>query len=89
MNASRKWVDLLQVSSVHAIGGSTLGSQGHSPPKSWLGPPNLALLLTHCGQLILRKIRKIDAIRCQFLKANNNNNNNNNHLTASFPGQPG
>ena len=38
------------------------------PPKSWLGPPNLAVLLTHCGQLILRKISTFDATRCQILR---------------------
>jgi len=33
-------------------------------------PPNLAVLLTHRGQLILRKISKSDAIRCQILRLN-------------------
>jgi len=42
------------------LGGSTLGP-GHSLP-------NLAVLLTHCGQLILRKISKSDATRCQILR---------------------
>jgi len=37
-------------------------------PKSWLGPENLAVLLTHSGQLILRKISKFDATRCQILR---------------------
>jgi len=39
-------------------GGSTLlpeGERGTGPSKSWLGPRNLAVLLAHCGQLILRK----------------------------------
>ena len=32
-------------------------------------PPDLAVLLTHCGQLIVRKkISKFDAIRCQILR---------------------
>ena len=31
-------------------------------------PQNLAVLLTYCGQLILRKIRKFDATRCQILR---------------------
>jgi len=50
-------------------GGSTLGPAGGiaPSPKSWLGPPNLVVLLTHCGQLILRKISKFDATRCQIL----------------------
>jgi len=29
-------------------------------------PPNLAVLLTHCGQLILGKISKFDASKCQL-----------------------
>jgi len=55
-------------------GGSTLGPGGQAP-KSWLAPsqfaarpPNLAVLLTHCGQLIIRKISKFDATRCQILR---------------------
>jgi len=31
-------------------------------------PPNLAVLLTHCGQLILRNISKFDATRCQIMR---------------------
>jgi len=31
-------------------------------------PPNLAVLLTHCGQLILRKISKLDATRCHIIR---------------------
>jgi len=47
------------------------GSTG--PSNSWLGPKfdrplNSAVLLTHCGQLILRKISKFDATRCPILK---------------------
>jgi len=42
---------------------------GHSPlPQIVAGPPNLAVLSTHCGQLILRKISKFDAIRYQTLR---------------------
>jgi len=41
----------------HAV----VGVGGHMPPKSWLAP-NLAVLLTQCGQLILRKISKFDAM---------------------------
>jgi len=37
------------------------------PPK-FSRPLNLAVLLTHCGQLILRKISKFDATRCQILR---------------------
>ena len=40
---------------------------GAQAPKSWL-PRNLAILLTHCGQLIVRKISKFDATRCQILR---------------------
>jgi len=36
-------------------------------------PPNLAVLLTHYGQLILRKISKLDATRCQILRLNAQN----------------
>ena len=48
-------------------GGST------SPSNSWLGPKfdrplNSAVLLTHCGQLILRKISKFDVTKCQILR---------------------
>ena len=33
------------------------------------GPSNLAVLLTHCGQLIFRKkISKSDAARCQIIR---------------------
>jgi len=40
---------------------------GAHTPKSWLGPPNLAVLLAHCGQLILgKKTSKFYAIRCQI-----------------------
>jgi len=49
-----------------ASGGSTLGL----PPQIVASPPptNLAVLLTHCDQLILRKISKFDAISCQILR---------------------
>jgi len=45
--------------------GRGAGAQAH---KSWLGPPNVAALLTHCGQSIRRKISKFAAIRCQILR---------------------
>jgi len=55
-------------------GASTLGAQAlqivattppakFSRPQIVARPPNLAVLLTHCGQLILRKISKFDATR--------------------------
>jgi len=37
-------------------------------PQIVARPPNLAILLTHCGQLILKKISKFHAIRCQILR---------------------
>jgi len=50
-------------------GGSTLGPGGHRPLQivAIPLPPNLAVLLTHGGQLILRKISKFDATRCHIL----------------------
>ena len=53
-------------------GGPTLGpggqapNRGYAPPKLWLGLRNLVVLLTHCGQLILRKISKFDATDVRF-----------------------
>jgi len=44
------------------------GAGWHRPFQIVTGPPNLAVLLTHCGQLILRKISKFDATRCQILR---------------------
>ena len=45
------------------------GGGGAQTPKSWLAPPpNLAVLLTRCRRLILRKISKFDATRCQILR---------------------
>ena len=42
---------------------------GHRPLQIVARPPNLAVLLTHCGHLILRKkISKFDATRCQILR---------------------
>ena len=37
-------------------------------PKIVARPPNLAVLVTHCGQLILSKISKHDDTRCQILR---------------------
>jgi len=44
------------------------GGGGHRPLQIVASPLNLAVLLTHCGQLILRKISKFDAIKCQILR---------------------
>ena len=41
------------------------GAGGTGPPHRGKAPPNLAVLLTHCGQLILREISKFNATRCQ------------------------
>ena len=41
-------------------GGFTLGPGGYKP-QIVARPPSLAVLLTHCGQIILRKISKFDA----------------------------
>jgi len=43
------------------------GRGGDRPSISWLGPHFFAVLLTYCGQLILRKISKYDVTRCQIL----------------------
>jgi len=55
-----------------STGSSTLGLGGAKAPKSLLAPPPQKnnLVLTYCGQLILRKISKFDAdaTRCQILK---------------------
>ena len=48
--------------------GCALRQGGTVPPKSWLGPPNLVVLSTHCGQFILRKNSKFEAIRCYILR---------------------
>ena len=37
-------------------------------PQIMARPPNLAVLLTHCGQLVIRKICIYDATRCQVLR---------------------
>jgi len=40
-----------------------------APPQIAAMSPNLAVLLTHCGQLILKKISKLDAATgCQILR---------------------
>jgi len=53
------------------------GDGGTQAPKSWLPPPpNLAVLLTHSGQLILRKNSKFDATRCQILRLTQNSAQN-------------
>ena len=45
-----------------------LGPRFNRPPKLWLVPPYLAVLLTQCGQLLLSKIGKFDVTRCQILR---------------------
>ena len=41
---------------------------GHRPLQIVARPPNLVVLLTHRGQLILGKISKFDATGCQILR---------------------
>ena len=52
----------------HAGAGGGDGPTNLAAPKLWLGLSNLAVLLTHCGQMILRIISKFDATRCQILR---------------------
>ena len=51
-------------------GGCTLGpvGGGGTGPPNRGETPNLAVFLTHCGRLILRKISNFDATRCQILR---------------------
>ena len=50
-------------------GRSTLGLGAQSPPPQIVArPPNLAVLLTHPGPLILGKVSKYDTTRCQILR---------------------
>jgi len=44
------------VHTVKSSGGSALGPGGHRPLQIVARPPNLAVHLTHCGQLILIKL---------------------------------
>jgi len=46
----------------------TTPAQFSRPPNCAMYPRNLAVLLTHCGQLILRKISTFDSTRCQILR---------------------
>ena len=41
---------------------------GHEPLQIVAKPQDLAVLLTHCGQLLLRKISKFGATRCHILR---------------------
>ena len=79
MTSTAFYSTLLSCGGVIAVVVPRCGRGGALAPKSWLGPkfsrpqvvarpPYLALLLTHCGQLILRKISTFDAIRCQILR---------------------
>ena len=49
---------------------TTLGSGGTAPPPQIVARhPNLAVLLAHCGRLILiKKINKLDVTRCPILR---------------------
>ena len=44
------------------------GPRGAQPPRLWIGPPNLAIPLTHCGRLILIKNSNFHATRCQIIR---------------------
>jgi len=51
-----------------SVAGSTLGRPGRGQALQIVArPPNFAVLLTYCGQLIPRKISKSDVTRCQIL----------------------
>jgi len=49
-------------------GASTLGRGRGTGPQIVASPPNLAVPLTHCGHLILRKIGNFDATGCHILR---------------------
>ena len=49
-------------------GGPRWDPGGTAPPKSLQDPPDLAVLLTHYGQLILGKFSQFDATRCRILR---------------------
>ena len=54
---------------VSSDGGSTLGpGGGHAPPPIVARPPNLAELLTHCGQIIFRKCHKMSDFKAKMQK---------------------
>jgi len=59
-------VDLARQWRFHAGAGVVV--VGGTAPQSVARLPDLAVLLTHCGQLILRKISKFDTTRCQILR---------------------
>jgi len=65
---SRQWVTFSFAEAAAAPRWGQGGRGGTGPPQIAARPPNLAVLLTRCGQLILRKINKFDAIRCQILR---------------------
>ena len=53
---------------LHADAGVAQATQVVTRPPNLAGPPNLAVLLTHCGQLIIREVSKFDATSCQILR---------------------
>ena len=53
-------------------------------PQIVATPPNLAVLLAHCGQLIRRKISKFDAIRYQILTQGRGVDNTSSHWISGI-----
>jgi len=53
---------------LYRSGASTLGRGAQPSPQIVAGPPNLAVLLKYCGQLVVRIISTFDATRCQTLR---------------------
>ena len=54
--------------SLHGGRSTLVSGEGAQAPQIVARPANLAVLLTHCGQSILRKISKFDGTRCQILR---------------------
>ena len=52
---------------LHTDAGVAQATQVVTRPPNLAGPPNLAVLLTHCGQLIIREVSIFDATSCQIL----------------------
>ena len=57
-----------RLAATQLTGGAGAGGRGHRPIQIVATPLNIAVLLTRCGQLLLSKISKFDAVRCQILR---------------------